>query len=60
VETTAFEGLAAGEEVLTDEERELGALVLLLGSGSTELVAYRHGSLRLAAVVPIGGDHFYQ
>jgi cell division protein FtsA len=58
VETTVFEALAAGEEVLTDEERELGALVLLLGSGSTELAAYRHGSLRLAAVVPIGGDHF--
>jgi cell division protein FtsA len=58
VETTVFEALAAGEHVLTDEERELGALVLLLGSGSTELAAYRHGSLRLAAVVPIGGDHF--
>ena len=58
VETTVFEAYAAAEEVLTDQEQELGALVADLGAGSCELVAYRRRGLRMAAVVPIGGDHF--
>lgn len=58
VETTVFEALAAAEEVLSDEERELGALVIVLGGGTTEIAAYQHGSLRLASVIPVGGDHF--
>ena len=58
VETTVFEGLAAAEEVLSEEERELGALVIVLGGGTTEIAAYQHGSLRLASVIPVGGDHF--
>jgi cell division protein FtsA len=58
VEATVFEALAAGEEVLSDEERELGALVVDLGGGSSELVAYHKGGLRVASVIPIGGDHF--
>ncbi|MBI2816139.1 MAG: cell division protein FtsA [Acidobacteria bacterium] len=58
VETTVFEALAAAEEVLSNEERELGALVIVLGGGTTEIAAYQHGSLRLASVIPVGGDHF--
>lgn len=58
VETTVFEAFAVAEEVLSDEERELGALVAVLGGGSCDMVLYRQGTLRLAGVVPIGGDHF--
>lgn len=58
VEATVFEALAAAEEVLSEEERELGALVIVLGGGSTEMAAYRQGGLCLVSVIPIGGDHF--
>ena len=58
VETTVLEAFAAAEVVLSDEERELGVLVAVLGGGSCDLVVYRHGGLRMTAVIPIGGDHF--
>ena len=58
VETTVYEALATAEEVIDDEEREQGVLVVVLGGGSCDLVAYRHGTLHMAAVIPIGGDHF--
>ena len=58
VETVIAEAFAVGEAVLTPEERELGALVALLGGGSAEVVAYYQGSLRMSSGIPIGGDHF--
>lgn len=58
VETMVGEAFAVGEAVLTTEERELGALVAIVGGSHSELVVYYRGSLRLSATVPIGGDHF--
>ena len=58
VETVVAEAFAVGEAVLTPEERELGALVALLGGGSTELAAYMQGSLWMSSGIPVGGDHF--
>ncbi|MBI4443462.1 MAG: cell division protein FtsA [Acidobacteria bacterium] len=60
VETTVSEALATGEAVLSEEEREMGALVAVVGGGSCELAAYLRGGLRMAATLPIGGDHFTQ
>jgi cell division protein FtsA len=58
VETVVAEAFAVGEAVLTEEEQELGALIAVLGSGSTELAAYHQGGLRMSAGIPVGGDHF--
>ena len=58
VETVVAEAFAVGEAVVTPAERELGAWVVVLGGGSCEMVAYYQGGLRMAAVIPIGGDHF--
>jgi cell division protein FtsA len=58
VETVVAESFAVGEAVLTPEERELGALVALLGGGSTEFAAYTQGSLWMCSGIPVGGDHF--
>jgi cell division protein FtsA len=58
VETVVAEAFAVGEAVLTQEERELGSLVALLGGGSTEFAAYSQGSLWMSAGIPVGGDHF--
>jgi cell division protein FtsA len=49
--------LAAAEAVLTDEERELGVLVLDMGGGTTEITLYHDGTVKHTAVLGIGGNH---
>lgn len=48
---------AAGEAVLTPEEREQGVLLLDLGGGTTGVAVYEQGHLFHLAVLPVGGDH---
>jgi len=49
--------LAAAEAVLTDEERELGVLLVDVGGGTTDIAVYHDGTVKHTAVVPIGGNH---
>jgi cell division protein FtsA len=49
--------LAAAEAVLTDEERELGVLLVDIGGGTTDIAVYHDGTVKHTAVVPIGGNH---
>jgi cell division protein FtsA len=53
-----FEPLAAAEAVLTQDEKELGALVLDLGAGSTEYALYQDGEVSLSGVLPVSASHF--
>ncbi len=55
---TIFEALAAAEACLTADERELGAALVDLGGGSSDLIVYHEGSVRQTAVIPVGGEHF--
>jgi len=58
VDDTILEPLAAAEACLTQDERELGCCLLDIGGGTTEMIAYASGAVRLTAVTPVGGDHF--
>lgn len=58
VDDTVLEPLASAESCLTQDERELGACLLDIGGGTTELIAYAGGVVRHTAAVPVGGDHF--
>jgi cell division protein FtsA len=58
VEDTVFEALAAAESCLSTDERELGAALIDIGGGSSDLVVYCTGSVRQTAVIPLGGEHF--
>ncbi|HEX9681305.1 MAG TPA: cell division protein FtsA, partial [Anaerolineales bacterium] len=49
--------LAAGEVVLTETEREMGAIVCDVGAGTTDLAVYIEGAVWHTAVIPVGGDH---
>jgi cell division protein FtsA len=49
--------LAAAEAVLTPEERELGVALLDIGAGTTDVIVVQTGSIRHAAVLPVGGGH---
>ena len=58
VDDTVLEPFAAAEACLTQDERELGACLLDIGGGTTEMIAYAGGVVRHTAAVPVGGDHF--
>lgn len=48
--------LAAGEAVLSENERQMGAAVCDIGSGTTDLAIYIDGDIWHTIVIPIGGD----
>jgi cell division protein FtsA len=58
VSDLVLEPLAAAECVLSPDERELGACLLDIGAGTTELLVYAGGVVRHTAAIAIGGDHF--
>ncbi len=58
VRRLVYEPMAAAEAVLTDDERDLGCLVLDIGHASTEWVLYAARAVVAAGAVPIGGRHF--
>ena len=48
--------LASSEVLLSDDEKEAGAVLLDLGGGSTKLAIYHKGVLCYCSMVPFGGD----
>lgn len=53
-----FEPLATAEAVLSHDERELGALLVDIGSGGTDYALFVDGEVQHSAVLPIGASHF--
>jgi cell division protein FtsA len=49
-------GLAAAWGALSEDERQLGVVLLDVGGGTTQVAVWRGGLPRLLAVVPVGGD----
>jgi len=49
--------LAAAEATLTDEERELGVVLVDMGGGTTDIALYHDGTVKHTAVLGIGGNH---
>lgn len=47
---------ASAEGVLADDEKQLGAVHLDIGGGTTGISVYRGGHLQYMGVVPLGGD----
>lgn len=52
--------LAAGDAVLTEQERNMGVVVIDIGGGTTDLAVFIDGTVWHTAVIPIGGDHITQ
>ncbi|BCM91279.1 cell division protein FtsA [Abditibacteriota bacterium] len=52
-----LEPIATAEAVTTRAEREMGALVLDIGGGTTDLAAYFDGAVVYSAALPVGGNH---
>src|SRR5476651_930589 len=48
--------LASSLAVLTEDEKELGVVLVDIGGGTTDIAIYSEGSIRHTAVIPIAGD----
>ena len=48
--------LASSLAVLTEDEKELGVVLVDIGGGTTDIAIYCQGSIRHTAVIPIAGD----
>ena len=57
VDDIVFNGIATALALLTSEQKELGALVIDIGGGTTEYVVYSDGAIRHSGVLAVGGDH---
>ncbi|PYS55204.1 MAG: cell division protein FtsA [Acidobacteria bacterium] len=55
---TVLEPIAVGEAILTEDEKELGCVLVDIGGGKTNMAIYHHGAVRHTVVVPLGGEFF--
>jgi cell division protein FtsA len=53
-----LKAIASGAAVLTDEEKELGAVVIDIGGGTTNIAVFVKGSISFVSVIAVGGMHF--
>lgn len=52
-----FAPLAAAQVVLDPHEKDLGALVVDIGGGTTDYLVYVEGAVKQSGVLAVGGDH---
>lgn len=49
--------LASAKATLSSEEMELGACVVDIGGGTTDIVVFHGGAVKFTAILPVGGNH---
>src|ERR1700760_1866481 len=57
VEDVVFAPLASAQVVLTQHQKNLGALVIDMGGGTTDYILYVDGAVKQSGVLAVGGDH---
>ncbi len=57
VEDIVFNGLASSLALLSNEQKELGALIIDIGGGTTEYVLCADGIVKHTGLLAVGGDH---
>jgi cell division protein FtsA len=56
VQSLVLGPLATARAVLTEDEKEVGVVMVEVGASTTEVAAYYEGKIRHIAVLPFGGD----
>ncbi|MBI2940685.1 MAG: cell division protein FtsA [Chloroflexi bacterium] len=57
VDQIVLEPLASSEAVLTEEEKEMGVVLVDMGGGTTDLVIFIEGSAWHSGVIAVGGNN---
>ncbi len=57
VEEIVFNGLASALALLSNEQKEIGSLVIDIGAGATDYVVAHNGIIKHTGVLAVGGDH---
>ena len=57
VEDVVFGPLASAQVVLTQHQKNLGALVIDIGGGTADYIVYVDGAVKQCGVLAVGGDH---
>jgi cell division protein FtsA len=50
--------IASSRSVLTQEEKELGVVLIDIGGGTTDVAVWKDGSLLHSQIIPLGGNHY--
>lgn len=50
--------IASSRSVLSQEEKDLGVVLIDIGGGTTDIAVWKEGSLIHSQIVPLGGSHF--
>ncbi len=57
VEDVVFTALASAQVVLTQHQKNMGALVIDMGGGTTDYILYVDGAVKQSGCLGVGGDH---
>lgn len=57
VEDVVFSPLAAAQVVLEQNQKNLGALMVDMGGGTTDYILYVDGAVKQSGALAVGGDH---
>lgn len=58
VEEIVLQPIASSNSVLSDEEKQLGVVLVDVGGGTTDVAIWKDGSLIHSHIIPVGGNHF--
>lgn len=56
VQALVLSPLGTARAVLTEDEKEVGAVLVGIGASTTEICAFHEGKIRYIGVLPVGGD----
>ncbi len=56
VEQLVLHPLASSHAVLTEDEKELGVVLLDIGAGVSDIAIYTQGAIRHTAIIPVAGE----
>ncbi len=52
-----FNAVAAAQVVLNADQKNAGAVMIDIGGGTTDFIAYDHGAVKVCGSLALGGDH---